>query len=99
MSEADVLADAQASPPRQIRDNSRLVMLTSQDPTLHLRQSVSLTHHSLLRRYLIVINAVDPASGTASIMYTTGESEENINLSDICREGHMSICTGPNIPW
>jgi hypothetical protein len=55
--------------------------------------------HLAAQWYLIVINAVDPATGTASIMYTTGESEENINLSDICREGHMSICTGPNIPW
>ena len=60
---------------------------------------MALRLHLTAQWYLIVINAVDPATGTASIMYTTGESEENINLSDICREGHMSICTGPNIPW
>ena len=44
--------------------------------------------------YLIVINAVDPATNAASIMYTTGETEENINLNEICREGHMQICAG-----
>ena len=48
--------------------------------------------------YLIVVNAVDPLTNAASIMYTTGETEDNINLNEICREGHMQICTGET-PW
>lgn len=40
--------------------------------------------------YLISIEHVDLLTQKASIMYSTGETEE-LNLNDIVKEGHMSL--------
>lgn len=40
--------------------------------------------------YLISIEVVDLLTQRASIMYSTGETEE-LNLNDIVKEGHMSL--------
>ena len=40
--------------------------------------------------YLISIEIVDLLTQRASIMYSTGETEE-LNLNDIVKEGHMSL--------
>lgn len=41
--------------------------------------------------YLVKIETVDMARMTASIRYQNGEMEEELNLSDVARDGHMLL--------
>ena len=44
--------------------------------------------------YLIHIDAIDPESKTANIVYITGDTER-LELDDIVRDGHMSLLPDP----
>lgn len=41
--------------------------------------------------YLIKIEVIDPETKKANITYTTGEIEPELELTDIVRQGHMSL--------
>jgi hypothetical protein len=43
--------------------------------------------------YLIQVQSVNPKLRTAKVQYTSGEVEEDLDLDQIIRDGHMSILT------
>lgn len=66
-------------------------LLTYQDIALHLQgRRAELYWPDDNLWYLISIEIVDLLTQRASIMYSTGETEE-LNLNDIVKEGHMSL--------